>query len=394
MNLAVRASLEQMNAELVQVRRDIHRNPELAWQETRTTALVAQRLSDAGLSVCSLGPSGCYADLGASHPRVRVALRADLDALPVQERTGLPWASRTAGVSHACGHDVHTTAVLGAGLALQLNRDALRALGLGVRLIFQPAEEVMPGGGHALATGPALAGIDHALALHCDPHRDVGAVGLKVGAITAAADAITVRLRGTGGHTSRPHLTSDLTYALAKVVTDVPAALSRRVDPRSGVALVWGAIRAGTVPNIIPDHGEVLGTVRVLDASAWAGMSALIRQLVDEVVAPYGASVDVEYAQGVPPVVNSRESVGLFASATRAMVGPDAVVPAEQSLGGEDFGWLLQHCSGAMARLGTRTPGGRSYDLHQGDFTVDERAIGIGAGVLAGAALAAAQPPS
>lgn len=386
---ALSGTVDRLSDDLVLLRRDIHRNPELSWQETRTTKVVADLLGNAGLRVQLLPVTGCYADVGPTEPAYRVGLRADLDALPLHERTGLPYASRSHGVSHACGHDVHTAALVGAGLACHHNRHLLEEMGLGVRLLFQPAEEVQPSGAHSLLGGPVLRGVDRMFAIHCDPRRDVGQVGLKVGAITAAADAVSVRLRGSGGHTSRPHLTSDLTYALAKVITEVPGALSRRVDPRAGVALVWGSVHAGSVPNVIPDRAEAHGTCRVLDATAWEGIQVLIRQLVEGVVAPYGAIAEVEYAQGVPPVINTAAGVEAMRSAVRSMLGPDAVGGTEQSLGGEDFAWLLQRADGALARLGTRTPGGRSYDLHQGDFVVDERAIAMGAKVLAGVTVAA-----
>ena len=216
-------------------------------------------------------------DLGAAEPAYRVALRADLDGLPVPERTGLPWASTIDGVAHACGHDLHTTVVLGAGLALATQGEALAPAGLGVRLIFQPAEEVIPGGAHEIIDGGWLKGVDEVFALHSDPSRDVGEVGLLVGPITAASDSVEVTLKGHGGHTSRPHLTQDLTFALAKVITEVPAALGRRVDPRAGAALVWGSVHAGGAQNVIPSVGTASGTLRMLDATLWQEIGASSR---------------------------------------------------------------------------------------------------------------------
>lgn len=376
-------TVDRLEHELVVFRRDLHRHPELSWQEFRTTQRVAERLAMAGLDPRPLEPTGLVADVGPADPAYRVGLRADLDALALLERTGLPFASSTPGVSHACGHDVHTAALLGAGLALAGQREALARAGLAVRLIFQPAEEIMPGGGRMVADSWAMAGLDRVFAVHCDPRRDAGTVGIRVGAITGASDAITVRLTGKGGHTSRPHLTSDLTFALAKVVTDVPAALSRRLDPRAGAALVWGSIHAGHSPNVIPDTGELQGTLRMLDAQAWVGSEALVRELIAEVVAPYGATCEVDYRQGVPPVVNSPSGAAACTWAAVHGLGPASVGPTEQSLGGEDFAWLLQACEGALIRLGTRTPGGRTYDLHQGDLVVNEAAVGYGARILA-----------
>jgi amidohydrolase len=384
---ALSSTVDGLARELVEVRRDLHAHPELARTETRTTTLVARHLEAAGIRVRPLPGTGLVADLGPRDAAYRVALRADLDALPVLERTGLPWASVHDGICHACGHDVHTSALLGAGLALRAHEDAWCDLGVAVRLIFQPAEEVIPGGAHEVVAHGGLDGVDRIFGIHCDPAVDVGRVGLAEGPITAAADSVTVTLSGRGGHTSRPHLTEDLTYALAKVVTDVPAALSRRLDPRAGAALVWGSLHAGGAQNVIPSTGTVSGTLRMLDADAWASMGHLVEDLVESVVAPYGVSAKVEHVRGVPPVVNDHVSVEVVSGAARAVLGPDAVESTRQSLGGEDFAWYLTTVPGAMIRLGTRTPGGRTYDLHQGDLTVDENAICAGAKLLAASAL-------
>jgi amidohydrolase len=379
------AAVDELEPELVGLRRDLHAHPELARLETRTSRVLADRLTAAGLRPNLLEGSGVVADLGATEPAYRVALRADLDALPVPERTGLDFASRTEGVAHACGHDLHASIVLGAGLALATQAPALASAGLGVRLIFQAAEEAIPGGAHEIIDGGWLTAVDEVFALHSDPSRDVGEVGLLVGPITAAADGVEVTLKGHGGHTSRPHLTQDLTFALAKVVTEVPAALSRRLDPRAGAALVWGSVHAGGAQNVIPSVGTASGTLRMLDATLWREVGSLVEELVEAVVAPYAVTAELRYTQGVPPVVNAAPSVDSLRDAAHAAgLLPGTTI---QSLGGEDFAWYLTEVRGAMGRLGTRTPGGPTYDLHQGDLVVDERALGFGAKVLVGAVL-------
>jgi amidohydrolase len=211
--------------------------------------------------------------------------------------------------------------------------------------------------------------------------------------MTGAADALNVRLTGRGGHTSRPHLTEDLTYALGKLVTELPGALSRRLDPRAGASLVWGMVRAGSAKNVIPASGEVAGTVRMLDAVAWVDAEDLVRELIAQILAPYGVGADISYVRGVPPVVNEPAATQMMARAVESMLGVHGHVPTPQSLGGEDFAWYLETVPGAMARLGTRAPGGPTYDLHQGDLAVDERSTGIGAQVLAAVALEAFSPP-
>jgi amidohydrolase len=379
--------VDEVADELVDFRHDLHAHPELAWQEERTTTLVAKRLEESGLTVQLLPRSGLVAEVGdGSGPLV--GLRADLDALPVDDRIPDSWVSTVAGVAHACGHDVHTTALLGAGVALAALHGR-RPLGGRVRLLFQPAEEVMPGGALELIAAGALQDVTHVFGLHCDPGLDVGKVGLREGPLTGAADSVSVRLTGRGGHTSRPHLTEDLTYALGMLVTQLPAVLSRRLDPRAGASLVWGVVRSGSARNVIPASGEAAGTVRMLDAVAWAEAEGLVRELAHEIVAPYGVDLQIDYVRGVPPVVNEARSTAMLARAVEQVVGAAARETTTQSLGGEDFAWFLESVPGAMGRLGTRTPGGPTYDLHQGNLRIDDGCVPIGAKVLAGAALQA-----
>ncbi len=380
----VAAAVDALTDELIEIRRDLHAHPELAWREERTTALVAKRLGDAGIDVQMLPRSGLIAEIGdAGGPTV--ALRADLDALAVDDLVPDPWVSTVPGTAHACGHDVHTAALLGAGLALQeLHRRT--PLAGRVRMLFQPAEEIMPGGALEVISSGALEGVSHVFGLHCDPSLDVGQVGLREGPITGAADALTVRLSGKGGHTSRPHLTQDLTYALGTLVTQLPAVLSRRLDPRAGASVVWGLIRSGSAKNVIPSSGEAAGTVRMLDGVAWADAEGVVREIIDQLVAPYGVTAQVTYVRGVPPVVNEEGATRALTRAVQDVLGEHGAVATAQSLGGEDFAWYLESVPGAMGRLGTRTPGGPTYDLHQGDLRVDERSVATGAKVLAAAA--------
>lgn len=380
--------------DVVALRRDLHAHPEVGHTEIRTTALIADRLRAAGLTphlmpgtglVCEIGPTA------VSSGRRPVALRADLDALPVPDTCGAPWRSTVPGASHACGHDVHAAVVLGAGLVLaELARS--EALPAGVRLIFQAAEEMQDGALAAVDAG-AMDGVGLVFAVHCDPRVDAGRVGLRPGPITAASDPVTVTLTSDGGHTSRPHLTGDVVFALGQVITQLPAVLGRRLDPRAGVNLTWGQVQAGAVANAIPATGSVRGTLRCLDTRAWEEAGAVLREAVEHVVAPYRVQVDVQHVRGVPPVENDPYATRLLEAAARESLGADAVEVTEQSLGGEDFAWLLTRAPGALARLGTRTPGGRTFDLHRGDFTVDEAAISTGMRLLARVALLAGERP-
>jgi amidohydrolase len=373
---------------LVEVRRDLHSHPELSREERRTTELVADALSHVGLSPQLLpGGTGLTCDVGPEPPTV--ALRGDLDALPIPDTKSVSYRSTVDGVAHACGHDVHTTAVLGAGLALARMASS-GELTRGVRLVFQPAEEVVPGGALDVIRAGALDGIQRMYALHCDPSVDVGQVGLRVGPITAASDVLEVRLTGPGGHTARPHRTADLVSALGAVVVEAPALLARRVDPRAGLALVWGQVSAGTAANAIPQSGVARGTLRTLSHQLWDSLPALVDEVIRAVATPYGVGVEITHTRGTPPVVNDAASVASIEAAVLSSVSGGSVCESEQSLGGEDFAWYLDHVPGALARLGVRSPGSRApMDLHQSGFDVDERCIAVGVQLLAGLAMAA-----
>ncbi|HJX42030.1 MAG TPA: amidohydrolase [Geodermatophilus sp.] len=368
---------------LVGVRRHLHMHPEIAYAEVETTAYLEERLTEAGLAPRRLpSGTGLVVEVGSGPPTV--VLRADIDALPLADLKQVPYASTREGMCHACGHDVHTTVVLGAALALA----ALDELPGTVRCVFQPAEETVPGGAtHVVAAG-VLEGASRAFALHCDPAIPVGTVGLRTGSITAACDRVDVVLTGPGGHTARPQLTVDLVDALGRLITDLPGLLSRQVDPRAGFSLVWGAVNAGVAANAIPQRGLLRGTVRVLDREQWRGAEALLRRLVEQVVAPTGAQVDVDYVPGVPPVVNDPRAVALLRAAALHTVGAENLRQSPQSMGGEDFGWFADVLPIALARLGTHG-GGPALDLHRGTFDVDERAIAVGVRLMVRTALQA-----
>jgi len=381
---------EDLRAELVAFRRDLHMHPELGNQEFRTTAAIKARLEAAGLTPRVLGMgTGLVCDIGEwDGGTPMLGLRADIDALPIPDmKTECAYRSTVPDRAHACGHDVHTTVVLGAGLVLAgLHRRGL--LPRPVRLIFQPAEEVLPGGAADAIGCGVLDGVGRMIAVHCDPRVDAGRIGLREGAITSACDRLEIGLDGPGGHTARPHLTTDLVTAAARVVIDVPALVGRRVDTRSGLAITWGRIESGHAPNVIPQHAELSGTVRCLDLAAWRQAPDMVVAAIDEVANLHGAKSEINYVRGVPPVVNDPDVTELLRDAMTARRGAQSVESTEQSLGGEDFSWYLEHVPGAMARLGVRTPGERTVrDLHQGDFDADESAITVGVELFTAAAL-------
>ncbi|MEZ0093378.1 amidohydrolase [Streptacidiphilus sp. EB129] len=398
--ISLSARVRELVPELVEIRRDLHRHPELGRQELRTTALLKARLERAGLSPRVLpGGTGLICDIRPDRADIRadraapdaplLAFRADIDALPIDDAkpASVPYRSTVPGRAHACGHDVHTTVVL--GLALVLARAAReRRLARPVRLIFQPAEEVMPGGALDVIEAGGMDGVERIFAVHCDPKVEVGRIGLRVGAITSACDRLVLSLDGPGGHTARPHLTTDLVAAIARTAAELPGALGRRMDPRWGVSLVWGRIASGSAANVIPQHAELEGTVRCLELAGWYEAPGAIEELVGQIAETCRAKWVLDYHRGVPPVVNEAVSVEMFRAAMDAGLGPGRVEGTEQSLGGEDFSWYLEKVPGALARLGVRGPAETgSRDLHQGSFDVDEGAIGVGVELFSALAL-------
>ncbi|MET7749853.1 amidohydrolase [Micromonospora sp. NPDC005367] len=373
---------------LVGTRRHIHAHPELSGQEFDTAALIARELTLAGLNPRLLPKgNGVLCDIDGRPDGPVIALRADIDALPLTDVKDVPYRSTVDGVCHACGHDVHTTIMLGVGMLLGQLAERGELNGR-VRLIFQPAEEILPCGSLEVIEAGGLDDVVQIFALHCDPNLPVGQIGLRVGPITAAADNVTVRLRGPGGHTARPHLTVDLVDALGRIITEVPALVSRRVPANSGLLLVFGHASAGTRYNVIPSEACAAGTLRVMDRDTWELAPKIVGQVVRDVVAPTGATVDLEYLRGRPPVSNDAKAIQILTAATTAALGPEGVAETPQSMGGEDFSWYLEYVPGALARLGVGRSG-PNVDLHRASFDVDERAIPAGVRVMVQTALRA-----
>lgn len=364
--------------EVIGWRRHIHSHPELSTQEHGTTAFIARILREHGLEPQLFPGTGLMVDLGPEEGG-RIAFRADIDALPITEVTGLEFASEVPDVAHACGHDVHTTIVLALACALS---DIQGDLDYGIRMIFQPAEEVLDAGASDVISWGALDGVGSIYAVHVEPRLRVGQIGVRTGAITSATDVVDIEVTGEGGHTSRPHLSADVVYGLGALITQLPALLSRRVDPRTGTVMVFGQVNSGYAPNAIPEIGTISGTVRTADITTWRILQGLLEELVAQVLAPTGCSHKIVYRRGVPPVLNDDVATALFASAA-STVDPQAVVNAPQSSGGEDFSWYLERVPGSMARLGAWSGEGDQQDLHQGDLLVDERAIDVGVRLFA-----------
>jgi amidohydrolase len=377
--------------ELVALRRQLHAHPEVSSAEVQTTRTVAERLRVAGLKPTLLERgTGLVCDVVGSAPLPLVALRADIDALAMDDHTTTDYRSQVPGVAHACGHDAHTAIVVGAGIVLARLLPGSGIPG-SVRLVFEPAEETVPGGAVDVIAEGWFADVSSVYGLHCDPKLDSGYVGLRAGAITSATDKVTLELQGPGGHTARPHLTVDLVAEAARVALELPAALSRLAGSHGRVTLVWGSLRTGDAPNVIPSRAVLTGTLRTPDHAVWDAAPRLIERAVTEVMAGSGATWDLRHDRGVPAVVNDEAHTELMTRVVRSVLGEHAAVDTDQSLGGDSFAWFLQEVPGSYARLGVRDPeaSGAGFDLHASTFDVDERAIAHGVRVLVLSALSA-----
>lgn len=364
---------------LVATRRQLHANPELSGEEHATTALVMQRLELAGLRPRRLrSGTGLVCDVVPPEPTTTrmLALRADLDALAMADEKEVDYRSRRSGVAHACGHDVHTSIALGTALFFAHHSDRLPGP---LRFLFQPAEERVPGGALDVIADDGLTGVDAIFGFHCEPKLDVGTVGLKSGPVSSAADMLVVELSGPGGHTARPELTVDLLLVAARIVADLPIRVASMLDDPHAVKVVFGAIRGGDAPNVIPSHCELRGSVRTPAVEVWEALPQLIGEAIDELVADTGAEHRISYTHGVPPVVNDADVTAVVERAARTVLGPAGVVPAVQSWGGDDFAWFTREVPGTYVRLGTHRPDEPTHlDLHAGHFDVDERSIELG----------------
>ncbi|AFY31558.1 M20 family metallopeptidase [Calothrix sp. PCC 7507] len=371
---------------LIEIRRHIHSHPELSGQEYQTAAFVAGVLSSSGLHVLEgVGKTGVIGELPTSDRDERLlAIRTDMDALPIQERTGLEYASRAKGVMHACGHDVHTTVGLGTAMILSQVAEELDGR---VRFLFQPAEEIAQGASWMVQDG-AMTNVSAVLGVHVFPSIPAGSIGVRYGALTAAADDLEIIIMGESGHGARPHEAIDAIWIAAQVVTALQQAISRTQNPLRPVVLSIGKINGGRAPNVIADQVQLLGTVRSLHPETRANLPNWIDNIVANVCHAYGARYQVNYHQGVPSVQNDYTLTQLLQSAAEEAWSSDRVqVLPEASLGAEDFSVYLDHAPGSMFRLGVGyTDRITNHPLHHPEFEVDESAIITGVVTMAYAA--------
>ncbi len=379
----LKAEVKAAQQELLVIRRHLHAHPELSGNEHQTAALVAGELRKLGWRVQEgVGRTGVVAELGP-HAGPVVALRVDMDALPVEERTGLPYASLNQGLMHACGHDIHTT--VGLGVARILGPLAER-LGGTVRLLFQPAEETAQGAAWMVADG-AMQGVDALFGVHVFPCLPVGTIGVRSGSLTAAAGELEVEVLGQGGHGARPHQSTDAIWIAARVVSGLQEAISRRLDALHPVVVSFGRIEGGKAFNVIADHVRLLGTVRCLDLDLHAQLPGWIEETVQAICKGYGGEARVRYRCISPPVHNDAELTQLLADEAVALLGRSRVEWLDQpSLGAEDFAELQRETPSTMFRLGVAGPGGCT-PLHSNTFAADEDSLAVGVQVLSASLL-------
>jgi amidohydrolase len=370
--------LATLRPELIQLRRHLHRHPELSGQEQRTAALVAGELRRWGWRVREgVGRTGVVAELGPAHGPL-VAARVDMDALPIEERTGLDYSSRVQGLMHACGHDIHTSVGLGTAALLGPLAERLRGR---VRLLFQPAEETAQGAAWMRNDG-AVDGVEALFGVHVFPSLPVGSIGLRSGSLTAAAGELEIEVLGQSGHGARPHQSTDAIWIAARVVSGLQEAISRRLDALQPVVVSFGRIEGGKAFNVIADHVRLLGTVRCLDQEVHARLPGWIEDTVLALCRGHGGEARVRYRCIAPPVHNDPELTNLVAAAAEDLLGRSQVIWLEQpSLGAEDFATLQHGLPGMMLRLGVAGPEGCT-PLHSNNFAPDERCLDVGVRVL------------
>ena len=373
----------KLSPRLIEIRRHLHSHPELSGQEHHTAAFVAGVLSSNGVHVReAVGKTGVIGEVqGTPSDRPCLAIRTDMDALPIQERTGLEYASKAAGVMHACGHDVHTTVGLGTAMVLSQLAEELPGK---VRFLFQPAEEIAQGASW-MVQDKAMDNVSAILSLHVFPSIPAGKVGIRYGALTAAADELDIIIVGESGHGARPHEAIDAIWIAAQVITTLQQAISRTQNPLRPVVLSIGQINGGRAPNVIADSVKLRGTVRSLHPETRANLPLWIEKIVANICNSYGAQYEVDYRPGTPGVQNDLALSQLLQTAAEEAWGSDRVqVLTEPSLGAEDFSLYLEHAPGSMFRLGVGYEDRAiNYPLHHPQFEVNESAIVTGVVTLA-----------
>ena len=370
MNEEIKRAVENISDQLTVWRRDFHRHPEVAFQEERTSAVLRGFLESLGLPVKTMAKTGLRAVLEGKKGGKTVALRADIDALPLQEEGDKEYISLNPGAAHACAHDGHMACVMGAVKVLTQMRDRFDG---SVVFLFQPSEELPPGGAKPMVEEGALEGVDAIFGLHFWQSLPTGKVGIVKGPMMAQADNFTIKVTGKGGHGSMPHTSIDPIYAAAQIIVNAQSVVSRNVDPLKPVVVSFGTIKGGTVYNIIPGEVIMTGTVRTFESDVQDLAERRLREISGSVALSLGAEADFEYEKGYPPLVNQGEMTDFVTATAKNVLGEDCIGPFDPIMGGEDFAYFLQRVPGAFFFFGMGD--GMDHPHHHPSFDMDERAL-------------------
>ncbi|HWI62067.1 MAG TPA: amidohydrolase [Symbiobacteriaceae bacterium] len=369
---------------LTEWRQYLHAHPELSFEEFQTTEWLAARLTEWQIPFTRPTPTGLVGLIEGSRPGPTVAVRADIDALPITEETGLACASTRPGVMHACGHDGHTAILLGLAQFLAENRDFPGR----VKLLFQPAEEKPPGGAKAFVAAGVLDDVSACIGLHLMSDIPSGQAGIVAGPLMANSDAWSARIQGRGGHGASPHQTVDAVMVACNAVVNLQTVVSRKVDPIQPAVVTVGAIHAGTTFNIIPDTAELKGTLRCFDTHVRKQLQDEVKRTLEATCAMYGATFEISWNFGYPALVNNPEITDVLRSAAADVLGAENVIAPRPTMGGEDFAYYAEKVPAAFIWVGARNPAvGACWEHHHPKFTVDEGALAGGMEILGRAAL-------
>jgi len=381
---AIRTAADAVYDDVVSFRRTLHRHPELSGEEHETAARVAERLRTLGLGVqTGLADTGVLGTLDGGQPGPTLLLRADMDALPIREETGLDYASKNDGVMHACGHDVHTASLLGTAHLLARHREDIHGQ---IRFCFQPHEERIPGGAQFMIEDGVLdaangtPAVDAAFGQHVKPDLPPGTIGVRSGWAMASTDEVYVTVRGEGGHAAEPHeVAADATYVASQIVGALQSLVSRHCPPGVPSVLTIGRLVADGATNVIPKTARLEGTFRAMDEDWRFRAHDLFRRIVQRTAEAHGATAEVEVRQGYPALYNHEAEAGLVADAARAYLGDERVVEMDRWYAGEDFAYFLQEVPGAFYQLGV----GSEHGLHTPGFAPQEEALRASTGFMA-----------
>jgi amidohydrolase len=386
----IRSLADKYYDEVVRLRREIHSHPELAFEEIKTSTLVAETLKHVGVETqTQVAKTGVLGYIRSGNPGKTIALRADMDALPIKEATGLPFASQNEGKMHACGHDAHTSIALGAAMILNELKSELNGE---VRFLFQPSEERNPGGAPYMIEAGALEGVDEIYGLHVYAQSDAGTVGFCAGEMMASADELYITIKGKSGHGARPHLAIDPIVTSAQVIMALQTLVSRNLDPFAKGVITIGSIHGGFAPNIIPNEVKLVGTLRSMSKEWREFAHKRVKEIVEGITMAAGCEYDLHIDLGYPVLRNWDDQTEFAESAARDFFGDDKVFEAERFMGAEDFAYYLEKVPGTFYRLGIRNEAqGITADIHNDKFTIDEEALRTGIAMQAYLAVRALQ---